>query len=146
MPCERSGQGAAIQIDLARSLPWIIRRRAPKPGSEHERLVRAQADKLELDIGKRRGELLLASDVEQQDMALAADFRSRLDGLPGRIANELAGITDAAEIRRLLLEETRAIATAFADAIRKQAQPGEESIDDGGGNVAASDEDSEPVG
>src|ERR1039457_3876963 len=75
--------------------------RREEAGSERERLASAQALKFELANALRCGELLLASDVFSFESALAADLSGRLDGLSGRLANEIAGLgSDATAIRR----------------------------------------------
>lgn len=147
MPCERgTRQGSPMAITLEAALPFVFDRRGERQGSQRDRLATAQAEKFELENARRRGELLLASDVAAQDMALAADFAGRLDGIPGRLANELAGISDPIEVRRRLLEELRAVRAGFAEAIRKQADAPAPSDDSGDDLGAAAEPDSGRVG
>ncbi len=114
----RGRNGNPSAIHPATAIDWEVEHArveaAPKPGSQRERLAKEQADKLALENAKRRSELVLASYVSEIFNGLAADISARLDGLPGRVANELAGITDPAQIRSRLLDECRAIRSGVA--------------------------------
>lgn len=103
-------------------LNFLAHRTGYAAGSERERLARAQAEKFELENSRRRGELVLVSVVVEILMGMAADLTGRLEGIPGRLANELAGISDAAVIRARLLEEIRAVRAGAAEYIRKLEQ------------------------
>lgn len=120
---KRSGSG--YDIDPAAAIDWeLAQARAEAhtpPDSPHARLVRAQAERHEIENARRRGELLLEVHVRQALLALTAALVSQLESLPARVAGELAGISDAATIRARLLEECRAIRSAFADAAEKLA-------------------------
>jgi len=121
LPCTRVGRrGQLVRVRLEDALPWVIRRRET-PGSQRERLAKAQADKTELENARRRGELVRTSDVADALARLAADLATRHDGVPGRVASELAGISDPAVIRGRLLDELRAVRGAFADATAQLA-------------------------
>lgn len=122
MPVVQAASGRRpAEIDPAQAIPWIVNHRAPV-GSERERLARAQAIKVEMENAKRRGDLVLAGYLAEVLMSMAADIAARLDGLPGRVATELAGIKSAAEIRVRLLNECRAIRSGFAEHIGKLAR------------------------
>ncbi len=124
MPVKQVGKRKLeYQIDTAVAIQWEIDRirQAAKPGSQRERLAKEQADKFELENARRRGELLLASHVAQVLASLGADLAARHDGLAGRVANEFAGISDAARIRERLLDELRHVRGALADATEKLA-------------------------
>jgi phage terminase Nu1 subunit (DNA packaging protein) len=118
MPCKRgAGRGNPVVIDPAQAIPWVLARRAP-PGSERERLAKAQADKVELDNAKRRGELVEESFVRSLLMGMAAQLNGMLDGLPGRCASAVVGLT-AAEARARLLDETRSIRAGMAEHVQQ---------------------------
>lgn len=122
MPAKQVGKRKPeYQIDTAKAIQWEIDRFKAdvKPGSQRERLAKAQADKVELENARRRGELILASVVAHVLSSLGADLAARHDGLAGRVANELAGITDAAAIRERLLIELRGVRSAIADGVEK---------------------------
>lgn len=86
---------------------------APGPDrTESERgrgLVRAhaahktlQAKKLQLEIDKEEGRLIERAEVRAAVMTGSRMLRDALLGLPARLAGDLAGMTDAGEIRALL--------------------------------------------
>lgn len=77
---------------------------------------REAATKLALANARERGRLIYADQVAEVLTTLAADLSARHDALPGRLAGELAGETDAAVIRSRLLDELRNVRAAFADA------------------------------
>lgn len=86
--------------------------------SEVARLKSAQAEVAELDAAARRGKVIALEDVRRAFSEAMVIIASQLDGLGGRCAAQLAGMTDAAEIRRFLLNETRRIRAAAADRLK----------------------------
>lgn len=121
MPCLGRGR-----FDLLACLQWYARfLKARKDEHESEalrqariRLLKERADRETLENAVRRGELLPASHVEQvftQTLALAV---SRLEGVAGRLANELVNIGNPAIIRDKLLNEHRAIEQVVADGLK----------------------------
>lgn len=122
LPSKKSGRNRVIRVrDLLR---WLAGRDA-QPGSERERLAKEQADRVALDNAKKRGELIYAWQVADVLNTMAATLSAQLDSLPGRVAGELAGMTDAADIRALLLRETRAIRSSMAEHVGKLAEAAE---------------------
>lgn len=123
------------QYNLGACMLWYIRhlqkaleRRSTSDGetvtnltAERTRQARAQAQKFELENARRRGELVLASYVEQTLFDWSGDLVGRLKGLPGRVANEFAATTDAQVIRRRLIEEVNAIRDGSSQHIRRFA-------------------------
>ena len=83
---------------------------APPPESERGRgLVRAhaahktlQAKKLQIEIDKEENRLVERTAVRAAVMDGSRMLRDALLGLPARLAGDLAGMTDAGEIRALL--------------------------------------------
>lgn len=115
-------------------------------GSQRERLARAQAERVEMDNSARRGQLIHADLVEETLMGQAAYLAQAHDAVAGRLAHELAGITDPGFIRAKLLAEMREIREGLsqyglrtADALEQVAQELER-------DEAASEPDGEPVG
>lgn len=72
--------------------------------AEKIRLTRAQADKVELELSLRQGELVEAHSTVLVWSKYILSCRSRLLGLPAKVAYELAGITDPALIQQILQE------------------------------------------
>jgi hypothetical protein len=132
----------------ARQLAHFIAKRpqTQSTGSKKQALAAAQAEKFQLENARRRGELVLLEDVISMLSTMAADLVGLLEGLPGRLANELAGITDAGVIRERLLQECRAIRLAIAESIGKASIPetGGEALERSAD--AAEGEDADRVG
>lgn len=114
MPCVRSGrQRISVAIDPAKAIPWAIDRREP-PGSQRERLAAEQADKVAMENEVRRNRLVDIAIIEEVLMAKAAYLAHAHDAAAGRMAHELAGITDPGLIRARLLAEMREIRAGVA--------------------------------
>ena len=86
----------------------------PMSGSMHDIFNRARAAKeiaiakeRQLDLRRRQGELLEASEVEQAWTRKLTSFKNRLLGIPDKIASRLAVCSDALECRALLDGELR---------------------------------------
>ena len=125
MPVRKGGgrSGVECQIDTSEAIQWEIDREREKaaPDSQRDRLMRAQAEKFELENQRRRGELVIAEDVAQIFQALAADLNARHEGFAGRFSSEIPSIVDAAIARERILDELRDVRSAFADAAEKLA-------------------------
>lgn len=132
MPHEAGGgRGKAVVIDIELALPWVVGAREAPTGSQRERVAKEQADKIAFANARDRKNLVLAEHVSYVMTAMAADIAGRLDGLPGRMANELSGINEPAKIRSRLLDECRSIRAGFATYIAKLAKPEDDSAGDG---------------
>jgi hypothetical protein len=81
---------------------------------ERRRLTVAQRQKIELDMQERSRELVPLADAQQAFNAAMVLIGAPLDGPPGRVAGEIAGLDDPAACRALLFEETRRIRDAAA--------------------------------
>jgi phage terminase Nu1 subunit (DNA packaging protein) len=89
---------------------------------ERKRLITAQANKIESENHKLRGELVPFELVEDVLNEMAVLYGSGIDALPGRLANELAGINEPAEIKVRLFDECRQIRIATASLLRRFAE------------------------
>jgi phage terminase Nu1 subunit (DNA packaging protein) len=115
----KEGRHRRVQtLDLIR---WLATREA-QPGSTRERLANEQADKVALENAERRGQLVRSDQVAEVLSWLAAEMTARIEAVPGRVAGEFAGITDASVIRGRLLDELRGVRAAYADAAAKLAE------------------------
>jgi phage terminase Nu1 subunit (DNA packaging protein) len=116
MPSKRAARsGAEVSIDVRRAVPWLVKRYRERGGADFARIQKARAQKFELENARRRGELALVADINVLLAEIATELVSRLEAVPGRLANELAGISDAGAIRQRLLEEVRAVRSALSD-------------------------------
>lgn len=71
------------------------------------RLTRAKADKAEIAVEILKGETAKIETVMQIWGDLITIFRSRMLGMPNKLASTLAHIDDPAEIQALVMEEVR---------------------------------------
>lgn len=90
-------------------------------GSEHARLARAQAQKVEMENYRRMGELGSWAQIDETMQSLVAMMRSSLESIPGRLASELASIAEPPRIYKRLQEEHRGILTLCANHLEKRA-------------------------
>lgn len=89
-------------------------------GSQQQRLASAQAQKVEMENFRRMGELVTRVHAEETTAGLIAMMKAGHDGLPGRLANELAGL-DAPAIYQVLQRDLRGILNQCADYLEKRA-------------------------
>ena len=131
MPAEGSGQrGAAVRIDTAAAIAWLLERERKKAEAEHSpattesetrRLRAAQADLTALEVSEKRGELIsaeLARTVLSEGIAVMVQA---LEGLPGRLATTFAAETSAAAIDDRLRRELRQARALMAAKFEKLA-------------------------
>ena len=89
-------------------------------GTEHARLARAQAMKVEMQNYRLLGELQTTQQVEETTQGLVVLMRSGLESLKGRLSNELAGL-DPPQIYQRLESEHRGVLHQCADWLEKRA-------------------------
>ncbi len=94
----------------------------PMSGSAHEIFNRARAAKevaiakeRQLDLRRRQGELLEASDVELAWTRKLTSFKERLLAIPDRLAQKLAAVSEDREIRAILDGEIKAALRALIE-------------------------------
>lgn len=94
---------------------------APTPASsvvsavtEHKQL---QAEMLRLQIARERGELVDRSEVDAAYMTAGRALRDAMMALPARAAQEVVGLTDVADVRRVLEARVREALDALAGAL-----------------------------
>lgn len=85
--------------------------------AESIRLKKAQADKAELEAAVASGDYLPLEEVADFINEIAVIYATQLNALGGRLANELSGIANPAEIRRRLLEESIRIRQITSDKL-----------------------------
>jgi phage terminase Nu1 subunit (DNA packaging protein) len=130
MPCVGTGRkGAAVRIDLASAVPWVVARRDAQPNSQRARLQAEQADRLALENAHRRGELIDAQLHGEIVKTLASTTSQLLEAVASRCANELAGITDPAAVHARLKEEHRGIRRTMASIVGEFADDLDEAAD-----------------
>jgi phage terminase Nu1 subunit (DNA packaging protein) len=88
---------------------------------ERKRLIKAQADKTEMEYQTLCGEWLACSFVENLLTEAAQCFAAEVDALPARLAPLLAGMHDAARIKATLFDACRQVRMATAKQLRQCA-------------------------
>jgi phage terminase Nu1 subunit (DNA packaging protein) len=83
----------------------IVRTKKSEPTELNEakvRLTNLQSDKLELELEVRRGNLLESFEVVETWSKYIYACKSRLTGIPAKLAYELSGIEDPMAIKQVL--------------------------------------------
>ena len=84
---------------------------------EKARKTRAEADIAEMDAAKRKGEAIDAAEVKRAWMLILGEVRANLLGnTPQRISSRIHGLSDEAEIRRVIRDEIALAMTVAANA------------------------------
>lgn len=138
---ERTGK--PVLIDPPKAIEWEIdearSERSEKGPSQRDRLAKEQADRVALANAVERENHMLRGQVEPILLTLVAELGAGLDAIAGRLASELAGISDAAAIRQRLLAEHRGVRAELADNLRQLARrEGDAGARDRGADTAAS--------
>lgn len=129
MPIKVTGhRGQSNQYDTEDVIEWMMTQRVQQVivgpdgesydlKTEEARLKKHQADKAEIDAGIARGKVIDADDVQDILNEVAVIYRSQLDSLGGRLADEFASLTDPAELKQRLFEEGRRVGADTADKL-----------------------------
>lgn len=130
-------KAARNKYDIGDCVDWWINRaeqRAEDRGTsldeERRKLYQAQRIRTDLDNQRTQGNLIPAEDVQIAINELAAIYAGQLDAIGGRLAHEVAGMTEPAEILDLLTREARAIRETVAiklDALADTLNSGDDS-------------------
>lgn len=136
---ERTGK--PVRIEPAKAIEWEIEEarfeRAERGESQRDRLAKEQADKVALANAVERENHMLRTQVEPVLLTMVAELGADLDAIAGRLASELANLSDPAEIRQRLLGEHRGVRAALADRLRQLARRGGNAGAGGGRDDAA---------
>jgi len=94
----------------------------PATGSTHEMFNRARAARevamakeRQLDLRKRQGELLEASEIESAWTQALTSFKNRLLSLPDKLAPRMAACPSVLECRAMIDQEVRKVLTALSE-------------------------------
>lgn len=152
MPVLAAGRpGRECQIEPGHAIDWEIAqaragRKQEKTETQRDRLAKEQADKVAIENAVRRGELAKVAHFRAVATAAVSYLSSELDGIAGRLANELAGISDPAEIRQRLLAQHRDARATFAQRLAKLGESCATGAGPSTAGDAAEESDAEPVG
>ncbi len=100
---------------------------APDYASERARFIRARADLAEMEAEEKRGNVIVAEDVEAAWIAVLAMLRTRLLGLPDRLAPLVHAETSPADVRDVIRS---AIREALEELAESDVRPERETEDD----------------
>ena len=82
---------------------------------EKTRLTKAQADKAELEVSELEGQLIPAQLVQDTWTDMVANVRSKLLGLPSRIAHQVIALETYPEAEQLIKENVHDALSELAD-------------------------------
>jgi len=85
--------------------------------AQRARKTRTQADLHELELARKRGELIPVAEASRIFGDVTASLRERLSGLPNRLAMRLANERSADKVRDTLEREIRDILDSVADPL-----------------------------
>ncbi|MBN8279064.1 MAG: hypothetical protein J0M16_00460 [Gammaproteobacteria bacterium] len=116
LPKRRAGE-----FPLVECVRWRLRRQQAAGTNTtteaRRRLLEAQAVQRETENQVRAGELVEIERVASVLNGVLANLGTQLDGLAPRLAGILAAIDDPAAIQRTIMDETRSIRRAAAEAV-----------------------------
>ena len=111
---------------------------------ERARLLKAQADKTEMEVDTLRGNLIPVETVEADWLTMVMSCRSKLLAIPSRTAFQIATLDDAHEIERFL---KRSVAEALTELTEQDDDTlSENQTESDLGLDATTGTDGEPVG
>lgn len=111
---------------------------------ERARLLKAQADKTELEVKAMNGELIAAERAEFLWSGLVSAFRARLLALPVRCAQIVTSLTNYTEIEACLRAQ---VYEALNELSRYDPGQGDRDIEESGGDLRpAADAEDQRVG
>ena len=113
---------------------------------ERARLIKAQADKTELEVATMRNQLVAIESVETDWLQHISACRMRLLALPTKTAFQIAVMTEPAEIERFLKHSIYEALTELAKDDDATDTVSEAAAEGGVGMDAAAGIDRKPVG
>ena len=106
---------------------------------EKARLLRAQADKTEMEVKALQKILLPVTQIKISWMMMLSSFRTRMLSIPAKTAHLLAAVDDNAEIERILREEIYEGLTELSDYDPEKFIGADQGMPGGTGTAAETD-------
>jgi phage terminase Nu1 subunit (DNA packaging protein) len=102
--------------------------------SERTRLAKAQADRIEIEVGEMRGEYIQIEWVVDCWQNFTANAKSKLLGVPSKTASQVLAAKDFGEVEQIIkIEITEALQElandGLPDKFRKRVEQGIENMD-----------------
>lgn len=131
----RKDERDGCPTELAGAIAWRAENRNRLPSGslndETTRLRSAQAEIAEIEAAKLRGELMLREDVRRVVEGAIFIINAEFRGAPRRMAPEIIGVTEPAEMQQRLRNEFTRIRSAlsekFAELALESDEPGSEA-------------------
>jgi phage terminase Nu1 subunit (DNA packaging protein) len=118
-------KGRASKIDEPTAIKWLLERERQRARPKHDdprnALYEEQRRKVWLENEATERQLVKLGDVQVVLNEVMVAIASELEGLPGRMAGELAGLTDPALVRQALRVQITNIRQAAADRLARLA-------------------------
>jgi len=130
-----SKAGRAELYDMFTVAPRLFASETPestdkKLKAEQLRYEQARADKMQIEVEQKRGQLVAIHQVAEFITRQFGNVRSRILSIPSRCAKDLSIESDPALVRERLEQETReALAELTADQIYEEMQDAERMAD-----------------
>ena len=128
---------------------------APDYAAERARFIRARADLAEMEAEEKRRSLIAADEIEAAWIAVLALLRTRLLGLPDRLAPQVFDQSTIGDTRTLIRSAIREVLDDLAEPdidletdpeIDGLADPEADGADGAGGSEAAAGSDDQRLG
>jgi len=123
-------RGLESKVELEQAVPWVIKRAKGKDtqralDESRTKLADSQRGKIDLVVRQLKRVLVDVSLVETVWSRLMASFRSRVLGMPSKLAGMLVGIADANVIKaKIEAECIQALAELSDEGFLREASAG----------------------
>jgi phage terminase Nu1 subunit (DNA packaging protein) len=102
--------------------------------SEKTRLAKAQADRMELEVGELKGEYILVEWVAECWQYYTANARARILGIPSKTANQVLAATEYSEVEQIIKLQVTEVLEELAndglpDKFRKRVEQSVQDLD-----------------
>lgn len=109
---QRGSRGKSWQINTAEVSAWLEQRAAERVGGDvsdetelKRRKLAAEAQKLELELARAKGELVPLDQLERALSNTFAEIKTNLRSVPSRVATALIGEDSETRIKQIVLAE-----------------------------------------
>lgn len=112
LTADKGPHGAAM-YESTEALPLIYQIHGPEGESDRDKLLRCQAETAELELDRKRGELLSRQEVEDEVARCISNCKSRFMGIPTRAAPIVIGMSESeaqAELKDMVYEALNELA------------------------------------
>lgn len=130
-----NAEGAEIQAETKSYDIW----------KERARLAKFQADKAEIEVNTLRGNLIPAEQIEVSWSKMVSAFRSRILGIPAKLAIRAAAEGEVKVVEQMLKTECNEALSELSQYDPRDA--GRQDLEEGGEiSSSSSESDDQPVG